>query len=128
MFFALETGCDREGWSVEAWYNVVTTDEAKGAGMPATEYLKVRLTREEKDELQARCDMKGTTVSDEVRSALGLGRPARTPLETLDLALELAESMSQMSGLPSMSDEEVVAYCAAVRRERAQEVMGAVRA
>ena len=91
--------------------------------MAASETIRVRLSKEDKEILQRRCDAKGISMSEEIRSSLGLMRSKPTAAALLETAFGLADAARCSSGLPSMTDEEAVEYCNRIRRQRALEAM-----
>lgn len=96
--------------------------------MPATEVIRLRVTADEKERLRARCEANGTTMSDEVRSALGLGPTRATTSERFRAILDQARAAQESSGLPRLSEQEVIDFVDAARAERAAEAIGVAHA
>ena len=92
--------------------------------MATTEIIQFRVTPQEKEELVRRSKARNTTLSETIRLDLRLGEPELTPLEMFDQALVRARRELVSSGLPELTQEEIVAYCEKARQERAVEAAG----
>ncbi len=88
--------------------------------MPATEVIQLRVTPSLKSELEDRCRLQGTSVSEKLRSLVQKElSQEQSPLEEADAIFAAADARTQAAGLPEPSIEEVVAFCDRVKRERA---------
>ena len=85
--------------------------------------LQFRVSDEEERILKQRSAERGTTLSETIRQDLRLDESKLTPLEKFEFAQKRAQAEINSSGIAEISEEEIVAYCAAARRERAQEAM-----
>lgn len=94
--------------------------EAWSVKMPATEVIQLRVTPSLKSELEDRCRLQGTSVSEKLRSLVQkeLSRE-QTPLERADAIFAEADERVQAAGLPEPDIAEIAAFCERVKQERA---------
>ena len=95
--------------------------------MTATEVIRLRVTPEEKGQLRERCSRNGTTMSEEIRSALGFAPGSSSPAERYGAVLARARANQESSGLPRLTEDEVMEYVASERARRAAEACGVAR-
>ncbi len=87
--------------------------------MAATEVIRVRVKPEDKARLTRLYAMRGTTLSQAVRTFLLSELDAEAnALETLDRIADSAERKIEASGLPDPSVDDIVAYVEAAREKR----------
>lgn len=92
--------------------------------MPSTETIQFRVPVQMKEDFAERCERKGITVSEGARDVLEeyLYGP-KSPVDELDAIFADADEKLEAAALPEPSIEEVNAYCAKVRSERASQML-----
>lgn len=89
--------------------------------MAASEVIQFRVSKEEKRELIRRSKERNATLSETIREDLALDQRRLSPLEKFEIAQQRAAQDLASSGLPELSEADIVAYCNEIKRVRAEE-------